>query len=134
MKGVILAAGDGSRLDPLTRSTPKPLIAVAGHPMVTYPMRALVHKGVTELIIVVGHLGDRIRQVLGESGYRGARLTYVESSDHEDGNGLSLYAAREAIGEEHDEGVAEDEQHGRSQATGSDEPWCSLSDSHSYPP
>ena len=100
MKGVILAAGDGSRLNPLTRRIPKPLVAVAGHPMVTYGLHALLEAGVTELTIVVGHLGDQIQRALGETHYRGARLTYVESPDRHDGNGLSLYAAREAVGEE----------------------------------
>ena len=99
MKGVILAAGRGTRLGPLTCGTPKPLLAVAGRPMVTYGLRALVEAGVTELIVVLGHLGEQIRHTLGETTYRGARLTYVESTDHRDGNGLSLYAAREAVGD-----------------------------------
>jgi len=100
VKGVILAAGDGTRLDPLTRHTPKPLVAVAGRSMVTYGLRALIEAGVIELTIVVGHLGDQIWHVLGETHYRGAHLTYVESPDRHEGNGLSLYAAREAVGEE----------------------------------
>ncbi len=100
MKGVILAAGDGTRLDPLTRHVPKPLVAVAGHPMMTYGLHALIEAGVTELIIVVGHLGDQIQRALGSTHYRGACLTYVESPDRHDGNGLSLYAAREVVGEE----------------------------------
>ncbi len=100
MKGVILAAGDGSRLDPLTRRIPKPLMAVAGHPLVTYGLDALIEAGVTELTIVVGHLGDQIRHALGEIHYRSLPLTYVESLDRDDGNGLSLYAAHEAVGEE----------------------------------
>jgi choline kinase len=100
MKGVILAAGDGTRLDPLTRHTPKPLVAVAGHPLVTYGLRALIEAGVTDLTIVVGYMGDQIRHTLGETHHRSARLAYVESQDHRDGNGLSLYAAREAVGDE----------------------------------
>ena len=100
MKAVILAAGDGTRLDPLTRDIPKPLVPVAGQPMVTYALQALIEAGVTELIIVVGYLGGQIRHELGETHYRGMRLTYVESPDHRDGNGLSLFAARGAIGEE----------------------------------
>jgi len=99
VKGVVLAAGDGTRLDPLTRHIPKPLVAVAGRPMVTYGLHALIEAGVAELTIVVGHLGDRIRRALGET-CRGAHLTYVESPDWQDGNGLSLCAAREAVGEE----------------------------------
>ena len=100
MKGVILAAGAGTRLDSLTRHTPKPLVPVAGRPLVTYGLQALIKAGVTELIIVEGYLGDQIRHALGETQYRGVRLTYVESQDHQDGNGLSLYAARHAVGEE----------------------------------
>jgi len=68
--------------------------------MVTYGLHALIEAGVTELIIVVGHLGDQIRHALGDTYHRRARLTYVESLDRHDGNGLSVYAAREAVGEE----------------------------------
>ena len=100
MKGIILAAGHGTRLGLLTRCTPKPLLAVAGRPMVTYGLQALVEAGVTELIVVLGHLGEQIRHALGETTYRGVHLTYVESADRRDGNGLSLYAAREAVGDE----------------------------------
>ena len=99
MKAVILAAGDGSRLDPLTRHTPKPLVPVAGRRMVTYGLQALIEAGVTDLIIVVGYLGDQIRQALGETHYHSVRLIYVESPARGDGNGLSLYAARDAVGE-----------------------------------
>jgi NDP-sugar pyrophosphorylase family protein len=100
LKGVILAAGSGTRLAPLTRHRPKPLVPIAGRPMVTYGLHALIETGVTDLVIVVGYLGDRIRQALGETHYRSAHLTYVESLDHGDGNGLSLYAARNAVGDE----------------------------------
>jgi len=100
VKGIVLAAGSGTRLGPLTRHTPKPLVPVAGRPMVAYGLHALIEAGVTDLILVVGHLGRQIRHALGKTHYRGARLTYVESPDHREGNGLSLYAAHEAVGEE----------------------------------
>ena len=54
MKGVILAGGTGSRLDPLTRITNKHLLPIYDRPMVTYAIEALVHAGVEEMMLVTG--------------------------------------------------------------------------------
>ena len=63
MKGVILAGGTGSRLDPLTRITNKHLLPVYDRPMVTYPIESLVRAGVTEAMLVTGgtHAGEFLR-------------------------------------------------------------------------
>ena len=63
MKGVVLAGGTGSRLDPLTRITNKHLLPVFDRPMVSYAIEALVRAGVVELMLVTGgtHAGEFLR-------------------------------------------------------------------------
>lgn len=61
MKAVIPLAGKGTRLRPLTHSVPKPLLRVAGKPVLDYVLDALLHAGMEEAVFVVGHLGERIR-------------------------------------------------------------------------
>ena len=67
MKGVVLAGGTGSRLDPLTRITNKHLLPVYDRPMVMYAVDALQRAGVTELMVVTGgeHVDD-FRRLLGD--------------------------------------------------------------------
>lgn len=75
-KGVILAAGKGTRLLPLTEKIPKPLIEVGGKPFLAYLLERFRYAGCGEVMIVVGHLGDQIIRVLGESG-SGMRIRYA---------------------------------------------------------
>ncbi len=79
MKGVILAGGTGSRLDPLTRITNKHLLPIYDRPMVSYAIEALVRAGVTELMLVTGgtHAGEFFR-LLGNGHEHGIELlTYA---------------------------------------------------------
>ena len=94
MKGIILAAGMGTRLLPLTSRQPKCLVNVAGKPMMAYQLDSLQAAGIEECTIVVGHMSQSVRNCFG-SNYRGVRLSYVENSDYETTNNLcSLWQAR----------------------------------------
>ena len=75
MKGVILAGGTGSRLDPLTRITNKHLLPIYDRPMVSYAIEALVRAGLTELMLVTGgtHAGEFFR-LLGNGHEHGLEL------------------------------------------------------------
>jgi mannose-1-phosphate guanylyltransferase len=75
---MILAAGFGTRLRPLTDSIPKPLINVAGHPMIAYSIALLRAAGITEIIVNLHHLGNQIRRALGDGSPYGVSLTYSE--------------------------------------------------------
>ncbi len=75
MKAVIMAAGEGKRMRPLTLERPKPLIEVAGKPLIEHVLDALP-PAVDEIIIVVGYKGDMIRAHLGEA-YKGRPIRYV---------------------------------------------------------
>lgn len=68
MKAMILAAGKGERMMPLTEKTPKPLIELAGKPLIVHHLQALVKAGIHEVIINTHYLGGQISEFLG-SGY-----------------------------------------------------------------
>ncbi len=80
MKGVILAAGKGEDLLPLTADTPKALIPIMGKPLILYQIEKLRQHGITDITIVIGHLGAKIRNFLGSGEDFGVKLRYVEQS------------------------------------------------------
>ncbi|MEK7616384.1 MAG: nucleotidyltransferase family protein [Patescibacteria group bacterium] len=75
MQAVIPAAGEGVRMRPLTLTTPKPLLPVAGKPILQHIMEALP-KVVDDVIVVVGYLGEQIVDYFGPS-FHGKKITYV---------------------------------------------------------
>ena len=91
LKGIILAAGDGGRLRPLTLETPKVLLNVNGRPLIHYPISALWAAGVTDVMVVVGHNAVKVEKDLGEL-YPEIRFQYNEN--HLEGNALSVGVAR----------------------------------------
>lgn len=87
MKGIILAAGMGTRLHPLTLTRPKCLVKVAGKPMMEYQLDSLRAAGIQECTIVVGYLAESVKNHFGSS-YRGIRLSYVENKAYKTTNNL----------------------------------------------
>jgi NDP-sugar pyrophosphorylase family protein len=89
MKAMILAAGVGSRLRPLTDETPKALIDVGGAPMIERVIRRLKSAGVTEVVVNLFHLGDRIVEFLASRGNFGLGIQYAREAELLDtGGGL----------------------------------------------
>ncbi|MBX0295345.1 nucleotidyltransferase family protein [Haloarcula nitratireducens] len=80
MDGVVLAAGQGTRMRPLTERRPKGLVEVAGKPLLSYAFDALLSVGCDRLVVVVGYRGDDIVAHYGES-YRERPLVYVEQAE-----------------------------------------------------
>jgi NDP-sugar pyrophosphorylase family protein len=80
MKGIILAAGRGTRLRPWTDDKPKPLLNMAGQPILNYILDGFAAAGVEDLFIVVGYLGDAMRNYYG-SEYSGMRLSWLEQKE-----------------------------------------------------
>lgn len=76
MKAMILAAGRGERMRPLTDHTPKPLLRAGGHCLIEHLIVALVNAGFRDLIVNLSHLGERIEDHLGSGGRYGACITY----------------------------------------------------------
>jgi len=81
MKAMILAAGRGERMRPLTDRTPKPLLEVAGEPLIVHAIRRLVAAGISELVINHAHLGEQIELRLGTGEEFGAHITYSPESE-----------------------------------------------------
>ena len=81
MKGVILAAGKGSRLYPITFSIPKPLLPLANRPTLHYALDRLKEIGITDICIVVGENEPIMRSALGDGSALGVTLTYVRQTD-----------------------------------------------------
>jgi len=79
MQCVILAAGKGARLQPLTNEVPKPLVKVCGKPLLDHIAGALP-SAIKELIIVIGYRGDMIKDYCGET-FHGRPVTYVEQTE-----------------------------------------------------
>ena len=89
MKAMILAAGKGERMRPLTLHTPKPLVQVAGVPLIEYHIRALAAAGFTELVINHAWLGRQIEDYLGDGSRFGVRIVYSpEGEPLETGGGI----------------------------------------------
>ena len=89
MKGMILAAGRGERMRPLTDHTPKPLLEAGGKPLIQYHIEALAAAGVQDIVINHAHLGDKLETVLGDGSRFGVRLTYSrEEQALETGGGI----------------------------------------------
>jgi len=81
MKAMILCAGRGERLRPLTDRTPKPLLAAGGRPLLEHTLGALVAAGFTRIVINTAHLGQMIRDHLGDGSRFGAEIAYSDESD-----------------------------------------------------
>ncbi len=77
LQGVVPAAGEGSRLRPITFSVPKHLIPLLGKPLIERVISDLASAGVRDIAVVVGYLGYMIREALGEGSGIGVRLSYV---------------------------------------------------------
>lgn len=77
-QGVILAAGHGSRMGPFGESVPKPIAPICNKPLLAYQLEHMQSLGIEDVIIVIGHLGDRIREALGDGSTFGVKLRYVE--------------------------------------------------------
>jgi len=80
MKAMILAAGRGERMRPLTDHLPKPLLSVAGKPLIVYHLEKLSLLGVTDVVINVAYLGEKIKQSLGDGHRWGVSIHYSEES------------------------------------------------------
>lgn len=78
MKAVILAAGEGVRLQPITSTRPKHLIKVGGEPILEHCLNAVKTSGIEEALIVIYYMGDAIRQYFGDGEKSGLKIEYVE--------------------------------------------------------
>jgi N-acetyl-alpha-D-muramate 1-phosphate uridylyltransferase len=82
MRAMILAAGRGERMRPLTDTVPKPLLEVAGKALIVYQIEALESAGVKEIVINTGHLGEQIQYELGTGSAFGVDIFYSDEGEN----------------------------------------------------
>ncbi|WP_254535817.1 bifunctional sugar-1-phosphate nucleotidylyltransferase/acetyltransferase [Halomarina litorea] len=92
---VVLAAGEGNRLHPLTRNRPKPMLPAANRPILEYVLDALIDAGISRLCLVVGYKRDRVQDHFGPS-YRNVDIEYV-AQEKQLGSGHALQQAASAV-------------------------------------
>ncbi|GLR63012.1 nucleotidyltransferase family protein [Marinospirillum insulare] len=98
-KAMIFAAGEGKRMQPLTLHTPKPLLKVAGKPLIFWHLENLAAQGIKQVVINVSYLGQQIIDAVQEGSAWGLEVSYsVENTPLETGGGL--LKAKELLGEE----------------------------------
>lgn len=89
MKAMILAAGFGTRMRPLTDHTPKPMLKVAGKPLIEHQINRLVKAGITEIVINHAYLGEQIEAYLKDGSKFGCSIQYsAEKTPLETGGGI----------------------------------------------
>jgi len=81
IKAMVLAAGRGERMRPLTDRVPKPLLPVAGKPLIVHHLEALSRAGFDEVVVNLSWLGEQIRELLGDGGDFGLAIEYSEEPE-----------------------------------------------------
>lgn len=97
---MVLAAGRGERMRPLTDALPKPLLAVAGKPLIGYHLESLARAGVRDIVINLSWLGAKIRESLGDGGRFGVRIVYSDEGPVPDETGGGIVRALPLLGTE----------------------------------
>lgn len=97
---MLLAAGRGERLRPLTDTLPKPLVEVAGKPLIVYHLEALARAEVRDVVINLSWLGEKIRAALGDGSRHGVRIVYSEEGPVPLETGGGIHRALALLGPE----------------------------------
>lgn len=100
MKAMILAAGRGERLRPLTDRLPKPLIEAGGKPLIVWHLERLARAGVAEVVINLAHLGGMVREAVGDGDRFGLAIHYSDEPPGALETGGGILAALPLLGDE----------------------------------
>ncbi len=98
MRAMILAAGKGTRMRPLTDNTPKPLLKIADRCLIEYHIMRLVQAGFNEIVINLAYLGEQIEQTLGTGARYNAQLFYSHEGDTPLETGGGIFHALPLLG------------------------------------
>ena len=99
MRAMILAAGRGERLRPLTDEVPKPLVDVGGKPLIAYHLEALAGAGFREIVINQGHLGERLPEALGNGERWGVNIHWSVEKPEPLETGGGIFQALPLLGD-----------------------------------
>jgi len=100
LKAMILAAGRGERMRPLTLARPKPLLEAGGHRLIEYHLAALAKLGIAEVVVNLSWLGAQIREALGDGRRAGIAIHYSDEGPEPLGTGGGLFKALPYFGDE----------------------------------
>lgn len=100
MKAMVLAAGRGERLRPITDTLPKPLVTVAGKPLIVYHLEALARIGIRDVVVNLSWLPDKLRAALRDGSDYGVRITYSEEGPVALETGGGIFNALPLLGPE----------------------------------
>lgn len=98
MRAMILAAGRGERMRPLTDECPKPLLPVGGKPLIEYHLENLAAAGIDDVVINIAWKGGMIRQSLGDGARFGVRIRYSDEGEEALETGGGIYKALQMLG------------------------------------
>jgi MurNAc alpha-1-phosphate uridylyltransferase len=99
MKAMILAAGRGERMRPLTDNTPKPLLHIGKKPLIEYHLENLTKGGFTEVVINIAHLSEKIRNALGDGQRYGVKIHYSDEGEQALETGGGIFRALPLLGD-----------------------------------
>lgn len=99
MRAIILAAGRGERLRPVTDTTPKPLLEVHGQPLIVHHLERLAAAGFREVVINLAHLGEQISEALGDGSNWGLNIHYSQEPPGALDTGGGIFNALPLLGE-----------------------------------
>jgi MurNAc alpha-1-phosphate uridylyltransferase len=100
MKAMILAAGRGERMRPLTDTVPKPLLCIGGQTLIEHHIQALARAGITELVINHAHLGEKIENALADGSAYGVHISYTREPEGALETGGGIFNALRLLGSE----------------------------------
>ena len=98
MKAMVLAAGRGERMRPITDRIPKPLVPVAGKPLIVYHLEALARAGVRDVVINLAYRGAQIREALEDGSRYGVRIAYSDEGPDPIETGGGIFKALPLLG------------------------------------
>ncbi|HYC00045.1 MAG TPA: nucleotidyltransferase family protein [Candidatus Limnocylindrales bacterium] len=98
IRAMVLAAGRGERLRPLTDTVPKPLVNVGGKPLIEYALECVASAGIGRVVVNLHHLGDQIRDHLGDGARFGLAIDYSPENPLQDTGG-GIRDARRLLGD-----------------------------------
>lgn len=98
MRAMILAAGRGERMRPLTDRQPKPLLSAAGKPLIQYHIESLATAGIRDIVINLAWKGAMIREALGDGSAMGVRISYSDEGDAALETGGGIFQALPLLG------------------------------------
>ena len=98
MKAMVLAAGRGERMRPLTLARPKPLLEAGGTPLIVHHLRALAAAGFEDVVVNLSWLGGQIREALGDGTRHGLRIHYSDEGPEPLETGGGIFRALPLLG------------------------------------